>query len=60
MVPLALVTARQTLGWPLKRLTKYQHVGFPIKAIRENIKYPRGLPRTLKEMEENGNMENGL
>ena len=37
----------ELLGWPLKPVEKYQNVGSPIKAIRENIKYPRGLPRLL-------------
>ena len=32
------------LGWPLKPFEKYWYVGSLIKAIRENTKYPRGLP----------------
>ena len=32
------------LGWPLKPFEKCQYIGSLIKAIRENIKYPRGLP----------------
>ena len=32
------------LGWPLKPFEKYLYIGSLIKAIRENIKYPRGLP----------------
>ena len=35
------------LGWPLQPFEKYEYVGSPIKAIRENIKYPRGLPSLL-------------
>ena len=33
------------LGWSLKPFEKYQYIGSLIKAIRENIDYPRGLPR---------------
>ena len=36
-----------SLGRPLKPIEKYQYMGYPIKPIRENIKYPRGLPRSL-------------
>ena len=36
------------LGWPLQPFEKYEYIRSPIKAIRENIKYPRGLPRMLK------------
>ena len=32
------------LGWPLKPFEKYYYIGSLIKAIKENIKYPRGLP----------------
>ena len=32
------------LGWPLKPFDKYLYIGSLIKAIRENIKHPRGLP----------------
>ena len=35
------------LGWPLKPFEKYLYIGSPIKAIRENIKYPRFLPRIV-------------
>ena len=31
------------LGWPLKPFEQYQYIGSLIKAIRDNIKYPRGL-----------------
>ena len=39
------VQGAQKLGWPLKPFDKYFCIGSPIKAIRENIKNPRGLPR---------------
>ena len=32
------------LGWPPKPFEKYWYIGSLIKAIRENMKYPRGLP----------------
>ena len=32
------------LGWRLKPIERYQYIWSPIKAIRENITYPRGLP----------------
>ena len=37
----------ELLGWPLKPFEKLKYIGSPIKAIRENVKYPRGLPRLL-------------
>ena len=32
------------LGWLLEPFVKYWYLGSLIEAIRENIKYPRGLP----------------
>ena len=33
------------LGWSLKPCEKYLYIGLSIKAIGENVKYPRDLPR---------------
>ena len=35
------------LGWPLKPFEKHWYIGSLIKAIRENIKYPKGLRSVL-------------
>ena len=37
-----------SLGWTPKPFDKYQYMGSLIKAIKENIKYPRGLPSSPK------------
>ena len=36
------------LGWPLKPFEQYWYIGSLSKAIRENVKYPSGLPRELQ------------
>ena len=33
---------RKELGWPLKPIEKYEHIGSLIKTTRENIRYFRG------------------
>ena len=46
------------LGWPLKPLENYEYIRSLIqsliKAIRENIQYPRGLPSYLSSLPEFG------
>ena len=39
------------LGCPLTPFEKYWYIGSLIKAIRENIKYPRGLPRVASTLQ---------
>ena len=45
MQPPGVLCKIEQLGWPLKPIEKYEHIWFPIKAIRDNNEYPRGLPR---------------
>ena len=40
-----------SLVWPQKPIERYWYIGSLIKAIKENIKYPRGLPSSLMPLQ---------